>query len=95
MEDLIKKYPNDMDLGRLIRSQLVEPNPEAVELLKEVIALHGFGGYGYANGLVERGKYYMESEDGKVRKWQNSCDGQMMNVVDDKIIAFLKKNGVK
>ena len=39
---LFKKYPNDMDLGRLIRSQLVEPNPEAVELLKEVIALHGF-----------------------------------------------------
>lgn len=95
MKDLIKQYPNDLELGRAVRKRLLFEGDEAAELLKEVLALHGFGGYGYANGLVERGKYYMESEDGKVRKWQNSCDGEMMNVVDDKIIAFLKKNGVK
>jgi hypothetical protein len=95
MKELLKKYPNDQDLGKACRKLFENETSSAVELLKEVIALHGFGGYGYANGLVERGKYYLETEDGKVRKWQNSCDGEMMNVVDDKIIAFLKKNSLK
>jgi hypothetical protein len=68
---------------------------EAAELLKEVLALHGFGGYGYSNGLVERGKIYLESEreDGNIRKWKNSCDGEMMNEVDEKIKTFLQKIG--
>ena len=95
MKDLIKKYPNDADLGKAIRLRFAGENDIAVELLKEVIALHGFGGYGYANGLVERGKYYLETEDGKIRRWQNSCDGQMMNEVDDKIIEFLKQVTLK
>jgi hypothetical protein len=30
-------------------------NKEGIELLKEILALHGWIGYGYQNGLVERG----------------------------------------
>ena len=91
MKDLIKKYPNDLELGRAVRKQFLMDGDEAAELLKEVLALHGFGGYGYANGLVERGKIYLETEDGKTRKWQNACDGEMMNEVDEKIKTYLKK----
>lgn len=91
MKDLIKKYPNDLDLGRAVRKQFLMDGDEATELLKEVLALHGFGGYGHANGLVERGKIYLETEDGKTRKWQNACDGEMMNIVDEKIKTYLKK----
>jgi len=93
MKDLIKRYPNDQDLGRAIRKLYLEQGDTAVELLKEVLALHGFGGYYYENGLVERGKICLETEDGSVRKWQNSCDGEMMNQVDDKIKAYLEKIG--
>lgn len=91
MKNLIKKYPNDQELGKAVRKQFLVDGDEAAELLKEVLALHGFGGYGYVNGLVERGKYYLETEDGKTRKWQNACDGEMMNAVDEKIQAYLKK----
>jgi hypothetical protein len=95
MKDLIKKYPNDLELGRAVRKQFLMDGDEAAELLKEVLALHGFGGYGYSNGLVERGKIYLESEreDGNIRKWKNSCDGEMMNEVDEKIKTFLQKIG--
>jgi hypothetical protein len=91
MKNLIKQYPNDQDLGRAVRAAYLEKGDKVVELLKEVIALHGFGGYGYPNGLVERGKIYLETEDGKIKKFQNSCDGEMMNEIDEKIIDFLKE----
>jgi hypothetical protein len=91
MKDLIKKYPNDLELGRAVRKRFLENGDEAAELLKEVLALHGFGGQGYANGLVERGKYYLETEDGQTRKWQNACDGEMMNALDEKIQTYLKR----
>ena len=90
MKELIKKYPNDHDLGREVRKQFLENGDESAELLKEVLALHGFGGYGHTNGLVERG-IYLETEDGVTKKWKNSCDGEMMNEVDAKIIAYLRK----
>lgn len=95
MKDLIKQYPNDQELGRAVRKRLLFEGDEAAELLKEVLALHGFGGYGYANGLVERGKIYLETEreDGNIRKWQNACDAEMMNEVDEKIKAYLEKLG--
>ena len=94
MKDLIEKYPNDQELGRAIRERFLVDGDEAAELLKEILALHGFGGYGYSNGLVERGyKYYLETEDGKIRKWQNACDGEMMNEVDEKIKVYLEKLG--
>jgi hypothetical protein len=92
MKDIIKKYPNDADLGKAVRKNFLEHGDEAAELLKEVLALHGFGGYGYSNGLVERG-IYLETQDGQVRRWRNSCDGEMMNEVDAKIRAFLEKIG--
>jgi hypothetical protein len=91
MKDLIKRYPNDQDLGRAVRELYLEQEDIAIELLKEVLALHGFGGYGYTNGLVERGKIYLETEDGGTRKWQNACDGEMMDSVDEKIKAYLEK----
>jgi hypothetical protein len=92
MKQLIKQYPNDQELGRAIRKRFLTDGDEAAELLKEVLALHGFGGYGYANGLVERG-IYLETEDGTIRKWKNSCDGEMMNEIDAKIKTFLEKIG--
>lgn len=89
MIDLIKKYPNDTDLGKAVR--LTYGNGDRViELLKETLALHGLGGYGYSNGLVERGKLYLETEDGTIKRYQNSCDSNMMQSLDDKIIKFLK-----
>lgn len=93
MKKLIKENPNDQDLGRAVRKLYLERGDEAAELLKEVLALHGFGGYDYENGLVERGKIRLETEDGSVRKWQNSCDGEMMSQVDDKIKEYLEKIG--
>lgn len=89
MIDLIKKYPNDMDLGKAVRHAYMDGD-QAIELLKETLALHGFGGYGYENGLVERGKLYLETEDGTIRKYQNSCDSDMMQSLDNRIIEFLK-----
>jgi hypothetical protein len=91
MKDLIKKYPNDLELGRAVRKRFLADGDEAAELLKEILALHGFSGHGYANGLVERGTLFLETEDGETKKWQNSCDAEMMNVVDEKIQAYLKK----
>ena len=65
---------------------------EGIELLKEVLALHGWGGYGYQTGLVERGTLYLESEDGKTRRYKHSCDAKMMAEVDEKIKEYLQKN---
>ena len=93
MKKLISDYPNDQDLGKEVRRIFLSEGDESAELLKEVLALHGLGGYDYANGLVERGKIYLETEDDKIRKWQNSCDGEMMNKIDDKIKAYLEKIG--
>jgi hypothetical protein len=60
------------------------------EVLKEVLALHGWGGYGYQNGLVERGQLYLETEDGKVKRYKNACDAEMMEEVDKKIKKLLE-----
>lgn len=65
---------------------------QAIELLKEVIALHGFPKLGrpYRNGLVERGQIYMHTTDGKNERYANHVDGHMMLDVDEKIMAFLE-----
>jgi hypothetical protein len=65
---------------------------QALELLKEVLSLHGWSGFGYPNGLVERGVLYLESEDGTIQRWKNSCDGKMMDQIDDKIKKYLNEN---
>jgi hypothetical protein len=88
LEELSKKYPNDMDFGRVVRQ--LKPSDQAIELLKEIIALHGFGGYGYENALLERGKTHYMDEDGKPLVYRHSIDANKMNEVDDKIIAYLK-----
>jgi hypothetical protein len=88
MKDLIKKYPNDLELGRAVRKQYLERGDEAVELLKEVLALHGFNHQGYPNGLIERGEYLEPEETGR---WKNSCDGEMMNRLDEKIVMYIEK----
>ena len=66
-------------------------NKEGIELLKEVLALHGWGGYGYENGLVERGVLYLETEDGKIKKYKHSCDAEKMDEVDIKIKRYLSQ----
>ena len=53
MKNLIKKYPNDLELGRAVRKQYLESGDEASELLKEVLALHGVRGHGYETGLLD------------------------------------------
>ena len=87
--DIIEKYPNDADLGKAIRNHF-QGKIDPVDLLKEVLALHGFGGYGHAHGLVERGVLYLETEDGTIKRYKHSCDAELMNRVDDKIIAYLE-----
>jgi len=67
-------------------------NKEGIELLKEVLALHGWGRYGYQNGLVERGALHLESEDGKNNIYKHSCRADMMEEVDRKIKEYLQKN---
>ena len=87
--DIIEKYPNDADLGKAIRNHF-QGKIDPVDLLKEVLALHGFGGYGHVHGLVERGVLYLETEDGTIKRYKHSCDAELMNRVDDKIIAYLE-----
>ncbi len=65
---------------------------EGIELLKEVLALHGWGGYGYPNGLVERGIVHLESEDRENIIYKHSCRAGMMEEVDRKIKEYLQKN---
>ena len=66
-------------------------NKEGIELLKEVLALHGWGGYGYQNGLVERGVLYLESEDKKNNIYKHSCNAKLMEEVDNKIKKYLSQ----
>jgi hypothetical protein len=90
LKDLTEKFPNDMDLGKAVR-RLINNSEDPIELLKEVIALHGFGGYGYANHLLERGKAHYWDEDGNPIVYRHSIDSFEMDRVDNKIIDFLKK----
>ncbi len=53
MKKLIKENPNDQDLGRAVRKLYLERGDEAAELLKEVLALHGFGGKDTAISQVD------------------------------------------
>lgn len=89
ISEIIKKYPNDADLGRAIRKTFSN-NVDPIELLKEVLALHGFGGYGHEHGLVARGELYLKTEDSSIEKYKHSCDAEIMERVDTKIINFLK-----
>lgn len=41
MKNLIKENPNDADLGKAIRKQYLANGDEALDLLKDVLLLHG------------------------------------------------------
>lgn len=60
MKDLIKKYPNDLELGRAVRKQFLADGDEAAELLKEVLALHGYGGHSYVNTVDKKIQEYLK-----------------------------------
>jgi len=62
---------------------------EMIEILKEVLSLHGFKQPGYNNGLLERGEIYREINNKTI--YCNHINQEMMNTVDDKIIRLLKR----
>lgn len=90
MKKLIASIPNDQELGQVIRRSSFNDFNKALELLKETLSLHGFSGYGYPNGLIDRGEIYLEILEEKQCRWKNSCDGEKMDNLDQKIIDFLK-----
>lgn len=62
---------------------------ELIELLKEVLALHGIRQGDYPNGLLERGVLYRELNDDRI--YTNNIDQDKMVTLDDKIVETLKK----
>lgn len=62
---------------------------ELIELLKEVLALHGIRQGDYPNGLLERGVLYRELGDNRI--YTNNIDQDKMVTLDDKIVETLKK----
>jgi hypothetical protein len=65
-----------------------------IQLLKDILALHGLPQYGgdIGNGLVERGVYYTGKDGDLNRKYANHVDGKLMNEIDDRIINILNKD---
>ena len=61
---------------------------ELIELLKEVLALHGIKQEGYANGLLDRGVVYTETDN--VTVYANYVRQDMMNDLDDRIMKVMK-----
>ena len=57
---------------------------ELIELLKEVLALHGIKQQGYANGLLDRGAAYAETDARTI--YANYVRQDMMNDLDDRIM---------
>ena len=57
---------------------------ELIELLKEVLALHGIKQQGYANGLLDRGAVYAETDARTI--YANYVRQDMMNDLDDRIM---------
>jgi hypothetical protein len=62
---------------------------ELIELLKEVLALHGIKQGDYPNGLLERGVLYRELGDNRI--YTNNIDQDKMVTLDNKIIETLNK----
>ena len=64
-----------------------------IQLLKDVLALHGLAGYGgdyKCRGLVERGVYYTGVDGDLDRKAANHIDCNKMDVIDQRIIKLLE-----
>lgn len=85
LSHLIKSTPNDSELGKKVRALFAETS-DPIELLKEVLSLHGYPRYGGENGLVERGQVYRESPEVYV----NYYNSIMIQRLDDKILDFFK-----
>ena len=66
---------------------------ELIELLKEVLALHGIKQQGYANGLLDRGVIHSETDTKTV--YANYVRQDMMNELDDKIIDIINNHKTK
>lgn len=86
LSHLIKNTPNDAELGKQIRKQFTDVG-DPVELLKEVLALHGYPNFGQDNALVERGQLFRESPEVYV----NYYNSLMIQRLDDKILDFFKR----
>ena len=66
---------------------------ELIELLKEVLALHGIKQQGYTNGLLDRGVIHIETDTKTV--YANYVRQDMMNELDDKIIDIINNHKTK
>jgi hypothetical protein len=62
---------------------------ELIELLKEVLALHGIKQEGYNNGLLDRGIIYTETDTKTI--YANYVRQDMMNDLDQKIIEKINR----
>jgi hypothetical protein len=62
---------------------------ELIELLKEVLALHGIKQEGYKNGLLDRGIIYAETDIKTI--YVNYVRQDMMNDLDQKIIETINR----
>ena len=63
---------------------------ELIELLKEVLALHGIHQEGYTNGLLDRGVVHFKTDTKTI--YANHVNQQMMNELDDKIINIINNH---
>ena len=61
---------------------------ELIELLKEVLALHGIKQQGYTNGLLDRGVVHTETDNTPI--YANYVRQDMMNDLDDRIMKVIK-----
>lgn len=64
-----------------------------IKLLKDILALHGIGGYGgnyKCHGLIERGVYYTGNPEDLNRKAANHIDCAKMDDIDNRIIELLE-----
>jgi hypothetical protein len=66
---------------------------EMIELLKEVLALHGIKQEGYNNGLLDRGVIYTETDTKTI--YANYVRQDMMNDLDNKILKYIKEHDIK
>jgi hypothetical protein len=66
---------------------------KTIKLLKDILALHGIGGYGgnyKCHGLIERGVYYTGNPEDLNRKAANHIDCAKMDDIDNRIIELLE-----
>ena len=61
---------------------------ELIELLKEVLALHGIKQEGYKNGLLDRGIIYAETDIKTI--YVNYLRQDMMNDLDHRIMKVIQ-----